>query len=150
MKILLIEDNQQLCKSIRDYLEDEGWEVDLAHTGKEGLYLAEHTPYDAMVLDIMLPEMDGYEILRNLRTAGHRVPVILLSAAYDIDSRLRAIEHGADDFLAKPFYLQELAVRLEGVVRHSKQESGSYPVFLPAAQREIMPKKQNRKCLRYS
>jgi len=120
MKILIVEDERRLANLLKMGLEENAFTVDLASDGEEGLYMAETYPYDAVLLDIMLPEMDGLSILQSLRARGIEVPVLLVTARGDVDDRIKGLNLGADDYIAKPFDLEELIARLRSVIRRSK------------------------------
>lgn len=117
MKILVVEDEKKIASFIRMGLEAAGFCVDVTHHGDEGHALANTRPYDALVLDIMLPGRDGLSILKNLRLKGNPVPVILLSARSEPHERVEGLNLGADDYLVKPFYIEELVARLHVVTR---------------------------------
>lgn len=117
MNVLVIEDERNLAGFIRKGLEEQGFNVDLCHDGDEGFDLATTRPYDAMVLDIMLPGRDGLSILANLRRLHHDVPVILLTARSTLDERVEGLNLGADDYLTKPFYVEELVARIHAIRR---------------------------------
>ncbi|HOW66564.1 MAG TPA: response regulator transcription factor [Candidatus Paceibacterota bacterium] len=119
MKILVIEDEKKIASFIRKGLEGQGFIVDVSHHGDEGYILATTRPYDALVLDIMLPGKDGLSILRGLRDRKMNVPVILLTARGELNERLQGLNLGADDYLTKPFYLEELIARLQAVTRRA-------------------------------
>ncbi len=120
MKILIVEGEQRLANLLKKGLEENAFVVDLASDGEEGLYMAETYPYDAVLLDIMLPEMDGLAILQSLRARAMDVPVLLVTARGDVDDRIKGLNLGADDYIAKPFDLEELIARLRSVIRRSK------------------------------
>jgi DNA-binding response OmpR family regulator len=117
MRILLVEDARPLARSIAEGLSEEGFSVDVAHDGEEGLHLASELPYDAIVLDRMLPLVDGLTALRRLRAAGTRTPVLLLTALGEVHDRVAGLDGGADDYLVKPFAFDELVARLRALVR---------------------------------
>jgi two-component system, OmpR family, response regulator len=119
MKILVVEDDGKLSDFIQKGLEAEGFGVDLCRDGDEGFILATTREYDAMVLDIMLPGRDGLSILRNLRDKGIETPVIVLTARGSLNELLDGLKLGADDYMTKPFYVEELAARLHVVTRRS-------------------------------
>ena len=125
MKILVVEDDKRLAALIKRGLEENAFVVDLCHDGEEGLYLAETSPYDAAVLDVMMPKMDGFTMLSKLREQGNEVPVIMLTARGEVESRIKGLNSGADDYLAKPFDFAELVARLTAVIRRSKGQSAS-------------------------
>lgn len=117
MKILVVEDESRISGFIRNGLVEKGFAVDTADNGIDGLHMASTSAYDAVVLDIMLPGRDGLSVLRELRGAGNNVPVILLTARDGIHDRVAGLNEGADDYVAKPFYVEELVARLHAVVR---------------------------------
>ncbi len=119
MKVLLIDDDEKLCRLIRDYLESMGFAVELAHSGKSGLEQALQGSFDAVLLDVMLPEIDGFEILRQLRQHS-QMPVLMFTARGDETDRIVGLEMGADDYLPKTFSSRELLARLRAVIRRSK------------------------------
>lgn len=119
MRILVIEDEQHISRFIVSGLESAGFGVDACADGDEGYHLATTQPYDVIVLDIMLPGRDGLSILANLREAKNAVPVILLTARTTLDERLQGLNLGADDYLTKPFFIEELIARIHAVVRRA-------------------------------
>jgi two-component system OmpR family response regulator len=120
MRILLVEDARALARSIAEGLSEEGFSVDVAHDGEEGLHLASEIAYDAIVLDRMLPLLDGLEALRRLRAEGARTPVLLLTALGEVHDRVDGLDCGADDYLVKPFAFEELLARVRALVRRSR------------------------------
>jgi two-component system, OmpR family, response regulator len=125
VKVLVIEDEKKVASFIRKGLEAVGFVVDVSHNGNEGFLLATSHPYDAVVLDIMLPGKDGLSILRNLRDRKIALPVILLTARSELNERLEGLNLGADDYLTKPFHIQELIARLHVVTRRAAGASQS-------------------------
>lgn len=121
MRILLVEDNRDILANMADYLELKGYTVDCAQDGLSGLHLAATQHYDLLVLDIMLPGLDGYSLCQRLREEARKsTPVIMLTARDGLDDRLQGFKAGADDYLIKPFALSELAARIEAVIRRSQ------------------------------
>ncbi|AXQ97040.1 response regulator [Pseudoalteromonas piscicida] len=123
--ILLIDDDQELCSLLKEYFTAEGFEVAMAHTGTEGLQLALKKNFDLILLDVMLPEMDGFEVLKALRVQK-MTPVIMLTAKGDDFDRIFGLELGADDYIPKPFNHRELLARVKAITRrvdHYKQHS---------------------------
>ncbi|MBI5468168.1 MAG: response regulator transcription factor [Deltaproteobacteria bacterium] len=117
MRILLVEDEKDLSTIIRQGLEEEGYVVDVAHDGEEGLYMAENFPADAIILDIMLPLLDGLSVLSALRKKGNMTPVILLTARDALLDKIKGLDTGADDYLTKPFVFGELLARVRSLLR---------------------------------
>ncbi len=121
MRILVIEDTRDILANVLDYLQIKGFNVDCAQDGLSGLHLASINRYDIIVLDIMLPGIDGYQICQRLREDGHNeVPILMLTARDSLDDRLKGLRMGADDYLVKPFALSELAARIEAILRRSQ------------------------------
>jgi DNA-binding response OmpR family regulator len=121
MKILLVDDDQELCELLARYLQREGIEVDQVHTGSEGLQQGLAQSYDAMVLDVMMPGMNGLEVLTELRKTS-QLPVVMLTAKGDEMDRIVGLEIGADDYLSKPCNPRELIARLRAVLRRTKAD----------------------------
>jgi two-component system, OmpR family, response regulator len=130
MRILVVEDEPRLLQSLAKALREEGYAVDTADAGDDGLYKAESWDYDAIVLDIMLPGLDGWQVLERLRQKK-QTPVLMLTARDATRDRVRGLDHGADDYLVKPFDLPELLARLRALIRraaghaHSSIEVGN-------------------------
>ncbi|MDF1826023.1 MAG: response regulator transcription factor [Verrucomicrobiales bacterium] len=122
MRVLVVEDQERIGSFVEKGLKEQGFVVDLVTDGDEGYALATTEPYDAIVLDIMLPGRDGLSILKNLRKKGATVPVLLLSARSELDERLEGLNLGADDYMTKPFYIEELIARLHTIVRRAAGE----------------------------
>ena len=125
VKVLVIEDEKKIASFLRRGLEAQGFVVEHAANGDDGYALATTRPYDALVLDIMLPGRDGLSILRNLRERKISVPVILLTARSELNERLEGLNLGADDYLTKPFHIEELIARLHAVTRRASGASQS-------------------------
>lgn len=117
MRILVVEDEPVLRETITAMLTEEDYTVDAVGAGDEGLYAAEQGIYDMVVLDIMLPEMNGFEIVKALRKQGNVVPILLLTARDSVDDRVSGLESGADDYLVKPFAMRELQARIKALLR---------------------------------
>ena len=121
MRILVIEDNRDIAANLGDFLEDRGHTVDYAADGVAGLHLAVVNDFDAIILDLNLPGMDGLEVCKRLRAEGRKqTPVLMLTARDSLDSKLAGFESGADDYLVKPFALQEVEARLAVLARRGK------------------------------
>jgi two-component system, OmpR family, response regulator len=121
--VLVVEDQPKIASFVQKGLEEQGMVVDLCLDGDEGYELAKTGSYDALVLDIMLPGRDGLSILRNLREQKNQVPVLLLTARDSLNERVEGLNLGADDYLTKPFYVEELTARLHTIVRRSSGQS---------------------------
>ena len=123
MRILVVEDERTLANLIKEGLEEENFSVDVAYDGEEGLFLAENEPYDAIILDIMLPKVDGIEILKRIRAKGIKTPVLMLTAKSSIEDKVLGLDSGADDYLTKPFSFEELLARLRAILRRAFGET---------------------------
>ena len=117
MRVLVVEDEPGIAQFIRQGLREAGYAVDVAHDGQEGLDYAYVAEYDVLVLDILLPKLDGLDVLRALRARGVKTPVLLLTAKDTVDDRVRGLDSGADDYLVKPFAFPELVARLRALLR---------------------------------
>jgi DNA-binding response OmpR family regulator len=117
VRVLVVEDEVKMAALVRRALEREGYAVDVAGTGQDGLWLATENAYDAIVLDVMIPSPNGFEVCRELRARGRWAPVLLLTAHDGVDDRVTGLDAGADDYLAKPFSFAELAARLRALTR---------------------------------
>jgi len=125
MRVLVVEDDLHLARAIRRGLESEGFAVDVAPDGEEGLWLAAESAYDAIVLDIMLPGVDGYTVCARLREADNWAPILMLTARNGELDETAALDTGADDFLAKPFSYMVLVARLRALLRRGRKERPS-------------------------
>ncbi len=121
MRVLLIEDHKPLARVLRQGLEEEGFAVDTAFDGEEGNFKARSAEYDAVILDLMLPKIDGLTLLQNWRRDGLKTHVLVLTARGAIDDKVRGLDRGADDYLTKPFELEELLARLRALIRRGHQ-----------------------------
>jgi two-component system OmpR family response regulator len=120
--MLIIEDDKEVSSYIANGLQQAGYTVDQSFDGKDGLYLATTEPYDAIVLDRMLPKVDGLTVLRTLRASDVKTPVLLLSAIGEVNDRVEGLNAGGDDYLVKPFAFSELRARLEALLRRAEGE----------------------------
>ena len=120
MRILVIEDDKAVAEFIRKGLDELGYSVDIAGDGKEGLFLATSENYDAIIVDRMLPHVDGLTIVQTLRASNTSVPILFLSALGEVDDRVRGLEAGGDDYLTKPFAFSELKARIEALLRRGQ------------------------------
>lgn len=125
MRILVVEDEPRLLRSLARALREEGYAVDTADAGDDGLYIAENCDYDAIVLDVMLPRLDGWQFLERLRH-GKQNPVLMLTARDATRDRVRGLDTGADDYLVKPFDLTELLARLRALIRRAAGQARSH------------------------
>ncbi len=125
MRVLLVEDDHAVSQSIEAMLKREGMVVYTTDLGEEGLDLGKVYDYDIIILDLMLPDMNGYEVLRSLRSAKVKTPVLILSGLSESDKKVKGLGFGADDYLTKPFDRAELLARIQAVVRRSKGHSNS-------------------------
>jgi DNA-binding response OmpR family regulator len=126
MRVLIVEDERRLAENIaRSLRESAGYAVDVALDGEDGLYMAETNPYDLLVLDLMLPKLDGLTLLTHLRAGGAETPVLVLTARDEKESIVKLLNAGADDYVAKPFDLGELLARAKALIRRGKGHSSS-------------------------
>ena len=128
MKLLVIEDNRDIAENIADYFEPQGHQLDFATDGQQGLNLALQGDFDVIVLDLMLPRMDGYTVCQRLRAAHNATPVIMLTARDQLGDKLEGFDAGADDYLVKPFSVKELEARLKALLKRL-QQFGQHPVL---------------------
>ncbi len=121
MRVLVVEDERKIATYVKRGLEEQGYAVDIVYTGREALDWVETVEFDLIVLDILLPEMDGLTVCRILRERGNRVPILMLTARAAVDDRVNGLDAGADDYLVKPFALKELLARLRALSRRSEE-----------------------------
>ena len=127
-RILIVEDEVAIADLEKDYLELSGFEVEIENDGTKGLERALHEEFDLFILDLMLPKMNGYEVLSALRRDGDNVPVLILSAKTEIDDKIQGFTTGADDYMTKPFEIRELLMRIQAISRRSHHQDTSHPV----------------------
>ncbi len=125
MRVLLVEDDPATAKSIELMLKQEGFVCDVSDLGEDGLEIGKLYDYDIILLDLMLPDMDGYEVLRRFRSAKVKTPILILSGLADLDAKIKGLGFGADDYLTKPFDKRELVARIHAIVRRAKGHSQS-------------------------
>ena len=125
MRVLLIEDDAQVAESIELMLRSSDFQVDVADMGEEGLEIGKLYDYDIIILDLMLPDMDGYEVLQHLRASRVKTPVLILSGLKELDNKVKGLGYGADDYLTKPFEKKELLARLQAIIRRSAGHAAS-------------------------
>jgi len=136
MRVLVVEDEMKMAALLKRGLEREGYAVDLASDGREALWAASEVAYDAVLLDAMIPEPDGYQVCRHLRADGKWMPVLLLTARDGVADRVRGLDAGADDYVTKPFAFAELFARLRALLRRGARER---PVVLTAGDLRLDP-----------
>ena len=120
MRILIVEDEPKTGEYLRQGLSEAGFVVDLAQNGTDGLHLAEHGAHDLVILDVMLPGLDGWALLRSMRERGLHMPAMFLTARDEIEDRVKGLELGADDYLVKPFSFAELLARVRTLLRRGR------------------------------
>ncbi len=125
MRVLLVEDDAAVAKSIELMLKSEGFIIDVTEMGEDGLEIGKLYDYDIIILDLMLPDMDGYEVLRRLRASKVETPILILSGIGEMESKIKSLGFGADDYLVKPFDKRELLARIQAIVRRSKGHAQS-------------------------
>jgi DNA-binding response OmpR family regulator len=121
MRLLVVEDEQRLAAGLRKGLEAEGFAVDVVHNGTDGIWMARETPFDAIILDVMLPGANGYQVCRTLRSEGNWTPILMLTAKDGVWDEVESLDTGADDYLAKPFSYAVLVARLRALRRRGVQ-----------------------------
>ncbi len=122
MKLLIVEDKKSICQTIAKHFKDEGYTVDACYDGSDALAYIEGTEYDAVILDIMLPGVDGITVLKTMRSKKIKTPVLLLTAKNSIEDKVKGLDSGADDYLTKPFSLEELSARIRVMIRRGGVE----------------------------
>lgn len=127
MRILIIEDNKVLCQTLRRGLTEIGHVVDVSNDGKSGIYFVENAEYDVIILDIMLPDINGIEVCRKLRDTALSTPILMLTAKRSVNSRVEGLNAGADDYLCKPFDFEELVARILAI--HRRETAQKNPVI---------------------
>ncbi len=131
VRVLIVEDDTALARGIARILEGEGHAVDVMASGEQAVLGARQERFDMVILDVGLPDIDGFEVLRRLRAAGERAPVLVLTARDALDDRIRGLDLGADDYMAKPFAMPELTARVRALVRRSRAQTGPKIVHGP-------------------
>lgn len=141
MRILVVEDEEDLAYLIKKGLEEEKYSVDVCYDGEEGLYMAKEVSYDAMILDVMLPGLDGIAVLESLRAGNVQTPVLMLTARDALEDKIKGLDTGADDYLTKPFEFRELLARIRSLLRRNvPQKSAVFKIEdleLDTAMREV-------------
>ncbi|HUZ09675.1 MAG TPA: response regulator transcription factor [Acidimicrobiales bacterium] len=136
MRLLVVEDDPRMASLLKRGLEEEGNSVDMAGDGPDAVWMGTENPYSAIVLDVMLPGFDGFEVARRLRAAGRWAPILLLTARTEVADRVEGLDAGADDYLAKPFSFAELSARIRALVRRGQPER---PVVLAVGDLRLDP-----------
>jgi two-component system cell cycle response regulator CtrA len=131
MRVLLVEDDSSTAKSIELMLKSEGYVIDTSNLGEDGLDLGKIYDYDIIILDLMLPDMDGYDVLKSLRASKVQTPILILSGLSTLDDKIKGLGFGADDYLTKPFDKRELIARIQAIVRRSQGHAQSKIVTGP-------------------
>jgi two-component system, OmpR family, response regulator len=140
MRVLVAEDNTRMARLLRRGLEEDGYAVDVVGDGPDAVWMAAENDYAAIVLDVMLPGLDGFEVCRRLREHGQWAPVVMLTARTAVADRVEGLDAGADDYLAKPFSFAELAARLRALVRRG---AGERPVILESGDLRLDPARRH-------
>jgi heavy metal response regulator len=122
MRLLVIEDEKKVASFIKKGLEEEHYAVDLAHDGEEGLYLTETNDYDLVILDLMIPKIHGWEVLKRIRAKRNKVPILVLTARDSVEDKVKGLDSGCDDYLTKPFAFAELLARIRALLRREQTE----------------------------
>jgi heavy metal response regulator len=125
MRILVVEDEKKVASFIKRGLEEESFSVDMAYDGEEGLSMAESNPYDLILMDLMLPKMDGLAVIKELRSKGNKAPVLCLTAKDTVEDIVSGLDSGSDDYLTKPFAFAELVARVRALLRRGVQDRGA-------------------------
>ncbi len=144
MKVLIIEDDPKVSSYIKKGLKQEGHACHIADTGSDGLFLATTEKYDVIVVDRMLPELDGLTVLKTLRGAGNQTPILILSALGEVDDRVKGLKAGGDDYLVKPFAFQELIARLEVLNRRSTKATAETRLVVEDLEMDLLGRKVMR------
>lgn len=129
MRVLIVDDDLDICWSVKTQLEAMRLAVDVAHTGKEGSYMARTSDYDLIILDYVMPQGNGDEVCREVRAAGKTSPILMLSVQADVPTKVSLLDQGADDYLAKPFSTEELAARVRALMRRPKALASDVMTF---------------------
>jgi two-component system, OmpR family, response regulator len=144
MRILVVEDDKKIASFVVKGLKQNGYAVDFCGDGEEALVLAETTPYDAAVVDIMLPKLDGLSLIQRLRGKGSQVPVIILSAKATVDDRVQGLQAGGDDYLTKPFAFSELLARIQALIRRATQTAEPTKLNVGDITLDLLTREANR------
>ena len=129
MRILIVEDEKKVASFVKRGLEEEQYAVDVAYDGEEGLYMASNNPYDLLIIDIMLPKLDGLSVVKELRAKDISTPILCLTAKDKVEDVVSGLDSGSDDYLTKPFAFAELVARVRALLRRPSQDRGAEIVF---------------------
>lgn len=144
MRILIVEDDAKIADFVKQGLQQAGFAVDVASDGEEGLVLLSTQPYDASIVDVMLPRLDGLSMIERLRVEGNQVPVIVLSARRSLDDRVKGLQAGGDDYLVKPFAFVELLERLRAIIRRNTGASQSNRLIAGELEMDLLKRSVTR------
>ncbi len=144
MRILVVEDDNKIGAFLKKGLREAGYAVDLARDGEKGLDLFSTLPYDAAVVDLMLPKLDGLSIIETIRRQGNTTPVLILSAKRSVDDRIRGLQHGGDDYLVKPFSFGELLARIQALIRRDSGNSDPRTLSVGSLQMDLLQRSVER------
>lgn len=144
VRILVVEDDRSIAEFVSAGLRQEGFTVDVADNGVDGLELARATPYDAAVVDVMLPRLDGLSLVSALRRANVPTPVLFLSARHTVDDRVKGLQTGGDDYLTKPFAFPELVARLQAIMRRGQQVGDSTELAVGDLRLDLLSRRASR------
>jgi two-component system OmpR family response regulator len=144
MRVLIVEDDEQIASFVIKGLRQAGFAVDHAADGEDGLHMAEVNPYDVMVIDIMLPERDGFSVIESLRSRGNTTPILVLSARGSLDDKLKGFQSGSDDYLTKPFSFSELLARLQALLRRTNRGQSQNALGVGDLQMDLLSRKVTR------
>jgi two-component system OmpR family response regulator len=144
MRVLIVEDDEQIASFVIKGLRQAGFAVDHAADGEDGLHMAEVNPYDVMIIDIMLPERDGFSVIESLRSRGNTTPILVLSARGSLDDKLKGFQSGSDDYLTKPFSFSELLARLQALLRRTNRGQSQNALGVGDLQMDLLSRKVTR------
>jgi len=144
MRILIVEDDPKIASFVKKGLMEEGFAVDHADNGEDGLHFALSQTYDAAVVDIMLPKLDGLGLIKTLRQKGDNTPVLILSARHSVNDRVKGIQTGGDDYLVKPFAFSELLVRIQALIRRAGGRSESSTITVGDLTMDLLKRRVSR------
>lgn len=144
MRVLIVEDDRQVASFVIMGLKQAGFAVNHASDGEDGLHMAEVNPYDVMIIDIMLPKLDGLSVIESLRSRGNTTPILVLSARRSIDDKLKGFQSGSDDYLTKPFSFSELQARLQALLRRATRGQSQNVLSVADLQMDLLSRNVRR------